>query len=267
MQPSAHVLQAFGAFGPIVRLAGGRGIAWRAGDVVLKPLDMPIQELTWLHENGSNDSGRWSIRQSLPMTSRTGELVVDGWTAFPVLEGEHRAGNWVQIAEVAGEFAELYRGVDRPAFLDERTHAWARADRLAWGEGPLPQFDDAPLLTDLLDARRFVSDPSGIIHGDLAGNVLFDDTTAPAVIDLTLYWRPVRYAIAIVAVDAVCFEGAPFSLLEKIEPSDHFGQHLVRALIFRIATDWFNRRSPTDLAVYRDASRRVLELVSADSTR
>lgn len=54
------------------------------------------------------------------------------------------------------------------------------------------------------------------------------------------------------------------SLLETIEPSHCFPQHLVRALVFRIATDWFNQVPRADFTEYRDVSARVLDLVSAD---
>ncbi|KRC62661.1 hypothetical protein ASE14_02190 [Agromyces sp. Root81] len=221
------------------------------------------EELDWLHLASRNVNAA-EIRLSLPIMSRAGELVVDGWTASPVLEGEHRAGKWTEIARVAFEFADQFRGVDRPAFLDERTHAWSRADRLAWGEREPADIDGAPFLADLLAARLAISEPPGIVHGDLSGNVLFDEMHVPSVIDLTLYWRPVKYSVAIVAVDGACFEGAPVSLLETIEPSEHFSQYLVRALIFRIATDWFNKLTASQLTIYEDVSRRVLELVSAD---
>jgi hypothetical protein len=117
--PSEQVLSEFESVGPLVPLPGGRGTAWRAGDVVLKPLDLLADEVGWLHTVARETCG-----------------------------------------------------------------------------------DDL--------ARRPVCEPSGIVHGDLAPNVLLDDALAPAVIDLTVYWRPVRYAVA---VDAVCFEGAPASLL------------------------------------------------------
>ncbi|KRE23450.1 hypothetical protein ASG80_06985 [Agromyces sp. Soil535] len=264
MHPPAHVLEAFGADGPALKLPGGRGTAWRVGNVVLKPLDVLPSELEWLHEITWCDTSPDDIRLSLPIMSRTGELVVDGWTAFPVLDGEHKTERWAEIATVARGFADRFRGVDRPAFLDDRSHGWARADRLAWGEVEPADIDGAPFLTELLAARRVVSDPQGIIHGDLTGNVLFDEVKAPAVLDLTLYWRPVRYAIAIIAVDAVCFEGAPMSLLETIEPTDGFAQYLVRGLVFRIATDWFNQLDRPALNVYQDISVRVLDLVSDD---
>ncbi|KRD47053.1 hypothetical protein ASE27_01155 [Oerskovia sp. Root918] len=243
-----------------MKLDGGRGAAWRAGDLVLKPLDVLPAELDWLRRHAPAVCD--DLRLSLPAPSRTGELVVDGWTAFPVLQGEHVAGRWARIADVAWRFAEAFDGAERPSFLDERTHAWARADRLAWGEDAVEVPDDVPHLPALLAARRVVAERSTIVHGDLTGNVLFADDLPPAVIDLTLYWRPVRYSVAIVAVDAVCFEGAPLSLLGTIDPREGFAQHLVRALVFRFATDWFNGLLTETSEVYAATVEQVLELAT-----
>ncbi|MFF2620783.1 TIGR02569 family protein [Oerskovia jenensis] len=258
MHPPRQVLEAFGAVGLATRLDGGRGRAWRTGDTVLKPLDVLPAELDWLRDHAPSGGG--GLRLSLPLASVGGDLVVDGWTAFPVLPGEHVAGRWAQVAEVGHRFAQVFDGAARPGFLDERTHAWARADRLAWGEDAVDVPDGVPHLPALLAARRAVAEPSTIVHGDLTGNVLFDDHLPPAVIDLTLYWRPVRYSVAIVAVDAVCFEGAPPSLLETIDPGEGFAQHLVRALLFRIATDWFNELPLAVDDVYAATVARVLDL-------
>jgi uncharacterized protein (TIGR02569 family) len=252
------VIEAFGAAGAPVPLDGGRGAAWRVGNTVLKPLDVLPAELDRLRDLAPPGEG--GLRLSLPLVSRSGDLVVDGWTAFPALAGAHVPGRWTEIAGVARRFAEELDGVARPAFLDERTHAWARADRLAWGEEALPVPDDVPHLPALLAARRAVAEAPTLVHGDLTGNVLFADGLAPAVIDLTLYWRPVRYSVAVVAVDAVCFEGAPPSLLEEIDPGEGFAQHLVRALVFRIATDWFNGLPLDARDVYSATVGRVLDL-------
>ncbi|KQQ92767.1 hypothetical protein ASF62_13170 [Leifsonia sp. Leaf325] len=270
MQPPDRVLSAFGTVGPARPLPGGRGSSWRTADRVLKPIDLLPDELEWLHRiptvMAARDAARGApaddLRLSVPIASASGALVVDGWTAFPLLAGEHRASRWTEIARVGRQFSSRFAGVGRPAFMEARNHAWARADRLAWGDADSYDLTEAPFLTELLAARRQVTDRSGIIHGDLTGNVLFHDVERPAVIDLTVYWGPVRYAIAIVAVDAVCFEGAPLSLLETIEQTDGFPQHLVRALIFRIATDWFNGLHPGAGGTYDDAVARVLELVS-----
>lgn len=43
---------------------------------------------------------------------------------------------------------------------------------------------------------------SQLIHGDLTGNLLFDENNASlaGIIDLTMYWRPVAYAEAIMVL-------------------------------------------------------------------
>jgi hypothetical protein len=228
--------------------------------VMLKPLDVLPEELLWMDEVARQHGVGSEMRLSLPIRSRLGKLIVDGWTAFPYLGGEHRAGSWLEIAEIARGFGALFPDVERPAFIDRRTNAWARADRFAWGEDDGGPRVDAPYVADLVNARRPVSDPPGIIHGDLAGNVLFDSVRAPAVIDLTVYWRPINYPVAVIAADAVCFEGAPLSLFETISSAAAFPQYLVRALLFRLVTDGLNGRPAGDYGAYESAVGRVLEL-------
>jgi uncharacterized protein (TIGR02569 family) len=257
MRPPAEVLDAFGGSEPLVRLGGGRGTAWRAGGVALKRADVGLSELEWLHAARGRIATHHGIRVGLPVASRSGALIVDGWTASPYLPGDHVPGRWLDIAEVAVEFASSFAGLDRPPFLDGRDHAWARADRFAWGERDEPQLHGVRPIDQLLRARRPTRGVPGIIHGDLTPNVLFCADLPPAVIDPTVYWRPVTYSIAIVAVDAVCFEGAPLSLLDEISAEPEFPQQAIRALIFRIATDRLNGREET--AAYDEALARVLE--------
>jgi hypothetical protein len=59
----------------------------------------------------------------------------------------------------------------------------------------------------------------------------------PAIIDLAPYWRPAAYASAVVLADALLFEGADGRVLAAAGHIEDFGQYLVRALIFRIASD------------------------------
>ncbi|MDQ0635029.1 hypothetical protein QFZ40_002938 [Arthrobacter pascens] len=260
--PSDEVLADFRAVGTVSKLPGGRGTAWKAGDVTLKPLDVLPEELLWQDEVARRHLGDSHLRLSLPIRSQSERLIVDGWTAFPYLAGEHSAGRWLEIAKIAREFAVIFSGVPRPAFVNMRTHAWARADRFAWSEDHDGLRVNAPYVADLLTARRPVSDPPALIHGDLTGNVLFDSSLPPAVIDLTLYWRPVECSVAVIAMDAVCFEGAALSLLETISPNPAFPQYLVRAALFRIVTDHFNGRPVSDYAPYDDAVSRILELIT-----
>ncbi|ACQ82068.1 aminoglycoside phosphotransferase [Beutenbergia cavernae DSM 12333] len=267
--PPPQVLAAFGAAGDAVPLAGGQGRSWRAGGLVLKPLDSSPETLDWLAAEVAPRVRDAAIRVSLPLRSGDGALVVDGWTAAPYLPGRHESGRWREVAAVGEEFAALLADVARPAFLDTRDDAWARADALAWGEAS----DDAaalvPHVADLTAARRPVpsGDAPSIVHGDLSGNVLFADTLAeplpPALLDLSLYWRPPAYASAVVAVDAVCWHREPVDLLTELGAAP---QHLVRALLFRLLADHLNGRPAGDpgYASYGPCAARVLELARPD---
>ena len=227
--PPANVLAAFRASARPEPLSGGQATAWRAGDVVLKPLDMSVEALGWQAEVlGSMACD--DFRVAPPLRTRGGELVVDGWTAWPMLAGAH-APRWAEIVAVGERFHRALAGVGRPtAVLDARMDAWARADRIAWGEQPADGLERVPEVAHLLAVRTAVSAPNQVIHGDLSGNVLFADGRAPAVIDLSPYWRPMEYASAIVMVAAVLWYGAEVGLLSVVGDA----QLLVRALLFRL---------------------------------
>jgi uncharacterized protein (TIGR02569 family) len=248
-EPPAHVLAAFGAGARPEPLAGGQETAWRAGDVVLKLLDMSIDALRWQAEVlGSVEPD--GLRVAAPMPSRDGELVVGGWTAWPLLAGVH-APRWPDILAVGERLHWALAAVERPsAILDARTDAWARADRIAWGQAPATDFARVPEVAHLLAARTAVSAPCQLIHGDLSGNVLFADGLPPAVIDLSPYWRPAEYASAIVAVDAVLWYGAGTELLTTVASGEDGPQLVVRALLFRLLA---SRDPVAAAAAYRPA--------------
>lgn len=255
--PGPEVLRAFGATGALRRLPGGRGTSWRCGHVVLKPRDMPVEALAWLAEEVGPRLRGDAVRVALPVRSTGGGFDVAGWTAFPYLPGARLPGRWLDIVAAGRRFSESCAGIGEPAFIRGRTDAWARADRSAWGENPFPEIDNLPEIHRIRSALRPVADPPTLIHGDLTGNVLFHPDLAPALIDLSLYWRPIGYASAIVAVDAITFEGAPPSLLGDVAPG--FGQCLLRAILFRMVTDHFLGRLPDEASRYR----RVIEATFA----
>ena len=144
----------------------------------------------------------------------------------------------------------------RPSFIEERTHAWAIGDRVAWEEADPPTPD--PWLDRLFALRRPISLPSQLIHGDLTDNVLFDDELAPAIIDPTPYWRPAGFASAIVVHDAVRWWSAdPEPLIAATAHLEEFPQLFVRAAIYRMVTsivvgsdDPEDRREVVDLAAW-----------------
>jgi uncharacterized protein (TIGR02569 family) len=231
--PPRHVLEAFGGSGELVPFPGGRGRAWRVGDIVVKSADLTPDELAWQAEVLPTVEVP-DVRLSFPQRAVGGELVVDGWTAWSYLPGDHREGRWLDIIDVGDRFHRAISGLDRPSFMATRTDPWSIGDRVAWGEAPIGRYRDAPHVARLAARLAPVQAQSQLIHGDLTGNVLFADESPPAVIDLSLYWRPTAFATAIVVADALVWEGADESLLGVAADRDGFNQMLPRALLFRI---------------------------------
>ena len=116
-------------------------------------------------------------------------------------------------------FHRAVAGLPRPAFIAARTDPWTIGDRVAWGEAPLEPYGHIDQIARLADVLEPLTDASQLIHGDLTGNILFDDALPPAVIDVSLYWRPPSFASAIVVADALVWEGADETLLAAVAHS------------------------------------------------
>lgn len=228
--PPPSVLEAFNVSGPAVRLEGGQGSSWSVGDAVIKPLDLSEEALAWQAEAFASISCD-GFRVSRPLRAEDGLLVVDGWCAWEAVEGRHEERRWPEIIAVGERFHAALAGVPRPDFIALRTDPWAIGDRVAWGELPASEFAHVKHLTRLASALRPVVARSQLIHGDLTGNVLFDDRLPPAVIDLAAYWRPPAFASAIVVGDALLWEDADESVLHAVAHVEDFNQYLLRALI------------------------------------
>ncbi len=237
--PPEDVLAAFGPTGTPAPLAGGRHGAWRVGDLVLKRLDVSREELAWQAEVLPALDGARELRVAPPARAADGALAVAGWTAWRYEPGSPPAPDRYPDVFAAGR--ALHRrlaDLPRPAFLDRRDHAWARADRVAWGEAE-DVGADLPHPRALLAARRPVTAAAQVVHGDLTDNVHLHPRLPPLVVDLTPYWRTPSYATAIVVADALVFRGAGPPLLARVaaEEDAEFPQLLLRALLFRAVTD------------------------------
>jgi uncharacterized protein (TIGR02569 family) len=260
-RPSRNVLSAFGVSQTPTRLHGGEGRSWRAGGVVLKPC-ADAAEWTWLGERLPSVV-QDGFRLALPVATTDGRWVVDGWCAQPLLEGSHpEDGRWVDVLVVGDRFHRAVAGLERPAFIDQRTDPWSIGDRVAWDEAEPPARH--PLLDRLLDVRRPVELPDQVIHGDLTENVLFADPLPPAVIDVTPYWRPRGFAAAVVVGDAICWRDAdPGQLAAAASAIAEFPQLLVRAVIYRLVTALVFGRS--DFDAYANVIRVAERLAAGPS--
>ena len=230
------VLSAFGLASGARRLPGGQGGSWRAGDIVLKEC-ADEGEAEWTASVFSTLEGP-GFRVPRPVRADDGRWVVDGWAAWEFIEGEHagrNGGRWPETIAACEAFHAALGGVARPAFLDTRTDAWSRADRIAWGEVPLvvlPPFE--PLVGRLARLLEPVELPSQVVHGDFTANVLFADGMAPGVIDFSPYWRPAGFAVGVIVADALTWGDADSSILGLADHVQEFPQLLVRAQLRRV---------------------------------
>lgn len=237
--PPDSVVRAFQSNGADVRpLPGGRGSTWRAGDLVLKRADGPA-EAQWVAHLAESlcRSGVDGFRCEQPVRARNGAWSVRGWTAWRYLAGTHRFDRWPQVMAAGAALHTAMAGTPRPDFLDSRRHAWARADKMAWGE-TRPELGSADVQIAAIRLAQYVvrsTQPAQAVHADLTGNVLFEDDLAPAIIDLTIYWRPAAYPLAVVAVDALSWHGADESVLELVPPGERSSM-IARAALFRLFT-------------------------------
>lgn len=235
--PAASVLEAFSATGRPAPLSGGRQGTWRVGDIVLKPADIPEEQLAWqaaLHERLRTNDG---FRVPHAMRAHDGRLLVDGWYAMTYLAGRHEPGRWLDIIDVGAVLHDAVSDEPRPAFLAERTDPWSIGDRVAWSDLTRDDVPETKHLDRLLALLHPIAARSQLVHGDLTGNVLFDDDLPPAILDLSPYFRPAMFASAIVVTDALVWEGANETLVHAFDAEDDFPQYLLRALIYRIVTD------------------------------
>ncbi|MFD3649050.1 phosphotransferase [Streptomyces cyaneofuscatus] len=234
--PPRSVLDAFGVRGIPEPLTGGQGRSVRVGGAVLKPAEGADGESEWAASVFERLPRGAGFRVPRPLRSAGGGAVVEGWTAAEFTEGRPGPSRqWPGVVATGRAFHAALRELPRPAFLDRRTHPWAVADRVAWGE---EETAVAPELAEpfarLLSLRRPVAATAQIVHGDLTGNVLFAPGQDPVVIDFSPYWRPPLYAEAVVIGDGLLwYEPAP-GLLVGGGGDPRWRQMLIRALIFRL---------------------------------
>lgn len=237
--PPRSVLASFGVEDDPVRLSGGRGLTWRSGDVVLRPVEGDA-EARWKSEVLSGLPANEEFIVPRPRRTVRGEWLTEGWQAMEWIPGEADEERLRDVIRAGAAFHRAMAPRERPQFLDDSADPWSRADRIAWEEEAPPA---DPLLEKLGRHYRAVAEPNQVIHGDLLGNVLFARGRPPAIIDWAPYWRPPGYGAAVAAVDAVCWHGLPTAALRDDQGIPEWRQMLLRALVFRMATlhvrgDW-----------------------------
>jgi uncharacterized protein (TIGR02569 family) len=219
--------------------SGGEGLAFRSGDIVLKRVH-DAGEAAWTQTllSAIEQDG---FRVATPIPTTDGRWVCNGWVANEFLpELEPAAPEWHRIVEWGLRFGDAADRARPPsdAALEQRTHRWAIADRVAWDE------DEAVLPPAASEVQRALVEQTAtgvaqrrVIHGDLAGNVFVDGSGRPVILDVSPYLRPRRYAAAVVIADAVLWNGADLSLATGFAASAEQRDLLARALVFRLVAE------------------------------
>ncbi|GAB3248086.1 hypothetical protein GCM10027456_19960 [Kineosporia babensis] len=192
------------------------------------------------------------LRIAVPVPARDGSWVVDGWAASRYEPGTVACQN-LAVSIAAGHVlhAQLATSLlERPVRLPERNDRWALAERVAFGELPVPDAD--PAVVELVKRALAAADeePSigrdQLVHADLAGNVLLDANGAPVVIDFAPAWRPVLWADAVCVLDSVLWHGAAREVLDEWRYGPARAA-MARAVVFRVLSD-----APADVAAYAE---------------
>jgi uncharacterized protein (TIGR02569 family) len=265
--PSRAALAAFGAEGDPVRLAGGKGGTWRVGDVVLKPSEGDA-EVRWRSDVLAALPPSPHFRIARPVRAADGDWLADGWEAALAVDGQPDQRRVDEVIQVGDAFHAAVAAVPRPALLDVRDNPWEYGNKLAFDDVP-PEGARRPsvLLDRLLAHRRPIAVPEQIVHGDLLGNVLFAEGLPPAVIDWPVYWRPVVWASAVAAVDAMVWHGVGPGVIERWAHLPEWGQALVRAAIYRLGT-WDAAGWPQEPEEpYRPVVATIIDFATARSSR
>jgi uncharacterized protein (TIGR02569 family) len=273
----AGALAAFGVAGTVpVRLAGGQGTTWRAGQVVLKPADS-VRAGRWLAEvyDGLNGPG---FRVPRPVRAVSGDWVALGWACWRWVAGAPAdwsgvSPRWAELIAVSRALHAALADVPVPPWLGTEENPWVIGDQVAWGErdpGALLGSAAGQLAGQvrlLLAALRPVDLPDQLIHADLAGNVLFADGMPPAIIDFSPLERPTGLPLAVVAVDALQWHQALPEVLGQLAEEPELDQLLARALIYRHVTEIIRRAGTPGIDRVARTGQPVTDLVLARLAR
>jgi uncharacterized protein (TIGR02569 family) len=263
-----HVREAYGLVGSVHQLLGGSGdAAYRVGNVVVKRLVVTSLEnphsLTlapWLAEQiaGIPEAG---FRIPRPVASRDGTWVVGGdWMAWTFIEGRQASAE--DVPAIIEAIRALHRALGRipkHPLLDQNDSAWGVAHAHCWGDRPAWVHPVLEPWVDALYARLRPLPPMAcqLIHGDLNHeNIIVAPGLPPGFIDLTPFWAPVDFALAMFANWIGPRRDDP-SVLRHFEGIPYFDQLLLRAAIRMLlivselggVEEWESERRATEIVL------------------
>ena len=257
------VLDQFGRRGAPTPLPGGARPVYRVGDLVFKQLrpgslehDRSLDLVPWLFEVLAS-LPQVGFRLPRPVQTRDGRWLTEaGWSAWTYLDGQYATAEDVPAC-IAG-IAALHRAlgtVPPHPLLDRNQSVFGQADVACWSDKPSHVHPAVEPLLDALYALRrpVVGLAEQLIHADLnPENILIARGQPPGFLDLTPFWRPPEFALALFATWIGPRRGDP-SVLRAFAGVREFEQLLIRAgirmlLIRQTEMDGFDTSSEAQAA-------------------
>jgi hypothetical protein len=215
-------------------LAGGNSRStYCCNGLVLQPCGSVAEYIWWCSVYTTiNQQG---FRLAEPVRTISGDWIHEGWVAQKLLPGKHHPQKFIEKFEICRLFNESVTHLTKPDFLVKRVDPWSKSDAMVFGDLPLETVSEteesvARIIKSLIPLEM----PSQLIHGDFGGNTLWHQEFTPAVIDISPYWRPADFALAVMAVDFISWEKGKISLIDDLLVRPGMKQLLLRAELRRL---------------------------------
>jgi uncharacterized protein (TIGR02569 family) len=242
---SAVIAQAFDIAGALHLLPGGEARTYRAGNIIYRR-EANLAEATYLADV-YHSLPEIGFRVPKPIRAKQGGWVSPtGWSAWTFVVGRPATKDDLpSLIAAIRAFHQALAYHPYPAYLADRDTPYDRADQAAWDKPP-DTIDPrlVPLVTQLLRLRQPIDSlPAQLIHGDLnEENILIAPGVPPAILDLSPYWHPPEFALAVLAYWLGPYRG-DMAILPTFAQVREFDQMLVRAALRTIfITHEFSKR-------------------------
>jgi hypothetical protein len=203
------------------------------------------------------------VRIPMPVRTRAGALVVDGWSASTHLSGRRLVrGRWSDRVLASRAICEALAHISRPTFFDTLDHMWARGARIAWAEEDwLVPEEWKSVANDLRAGASDINPPRQLIHGDIAGNTLSAANLPLGIVDFSPTWESPLWSECMVVTDGLLWFNAPEKTIDVLT-DDASGPMLCRTTLFRLVVHclWLGTTPPTDLETYRRVADLAVSL-------
>lgn len=220
-------------------LPGGQNEAAKAGDLVLKPIH-ETEKYLWL-ARCLNKIDFENLQIAIPVRSRDGNFIENSIGATRYYEATFLPNRLETKLDTCRRLNKMISNVPKPDDFDSWENPWTRAQSLAWSQSGSSNMEVPDEIKTLLEMRTPLKMPHQLVHVDLAGNILFDCSDNPVVIDFTPGFYPKEYAEVILLIDSIAWYGGSMENLSLLKLEEELkSQLIVRALIFRLGVPLFS---------------------------